>query len=147
MALAIAIFVVSLPAIAGERFDRTKVALVGAALVLITQTIDQDDAIASIDFNTIGLLASMMLMVRPDRDDRRLQLAGDPSGPALARSAARGGDLACDDDRVLSAFLDDAYWWALAIGACFGGNATLIAPPRTWRRPAWPRAQAGRPAS
>jgi Na+/H+ antiporter NhaD/arsenite permease-like protein len=22
---------------------------------------------------------------------------------------------------------DDAYWWALAIGACFGGNATLIA--------------------
>lgn len=22
---------------------------------------------------------------------------------------------------------DDAYWWALAIGACFGGNFTLIA--------------------
>jgi Na+/H+ antiporter NhaD/arsenite permease-like protein len=22
---------------------------------------------------------------------------------------------------------DDAYWWALSIGACFGGNATLIA--------------------
>jgi Na+/H+ antiporter NhaD/arsenite permease-like protein len=22
---------------------------------------------------------------------------------------------------------DDAYWWSLAIGACFGGNATLIA--------------------
>jgi Na+/H+ antiporter NhaD/arsenite permease-like protein len=22
---------------------------------------------------------------------------------------------------------DDAYWWALALGACFGGNATLIA--------------------
>jgi Na+/H+ antiporter NhaD/arsenite permease-like protein len=22
---------------------------------------------------------------------------------------------------------DDAYWWALAIGACFGGNATLVA--------------------
>jgi Na+/H+ antiporter NhaD/arsenite permease-like protein len=22
---------------------------------------------------------------------------------------------------------DDAYWWALAMGACFGGNATLIA--------------------
>jgi Na+/H+ antiporter NhaD/arsenite permease-like protein len=21
---------------------------------------------------------------------------------------------------------DDAYWWALALGACFGGNATLI---------------------
>jgi Na+/H+ antiporter NhaD/arsenite permease-like protein len=22
---------------------------------------------------------------------------------------------------------DDAYWWALALGACFGGNATVIA--------------------
>jgi Na+/H+ antiporter NhaD/arsenite permease-like protein len=22
---------------------------------------------------------------------------------------------------------DDAYWWALALGACYGGNATLIA--------------------
>ena len=21
---------------------------------------------------------------------------------------------------------DDAYWWALALGACFGGNLTLI---------------------
>jgi Na+/H+ antiporter NhaD/arsenite permease-like protein len=64
MALAIAIFVVSLAAIASERFDRTKVALVGAVLMLLTQTIDQEHAIASIDFNTIGLLAGMMLMVR-----------------------------------------------------------------------------------
>jgi Na+/H+ antiporter NhaD/arsenite permease-like protein len=22
---------------------------------------------------------------------------------------------------------DDAYWWVLAIGACFGGNATIVA--------------------
>jgi Na+/H+ antiporter NhaD/arsenite permease-like protein len=22
---------------------------------------------------------------------------------------------------------DNAYWWALALGACFGGNATMIA--------------------
>ena len=22
---------------------------------------------------------------------------------------------------------DDAYWWSLALGACFGGNATMIA--------------------
>ena len=23
--------------------------------------------------------------------------------------------------------MDDAYWWALSLGACFGGNATIIA--------------------
>ncbi len=22
---------------------------------------------------------------------------------------------------------DDAYWWSLSLGACFGGNATMIA--------------------
>jgi Na+/H+ antiporter NhaD/arsenite permease-like protein len=22
---------------------------------------------------------------------------------------------------------DDSYWWALSLGACFGGNATIIA--------------------
>ena len=64
MALAVGIFAVALVAIATERVDRTKVALVGATLVLLTQTIDQEQAIEAIDFNTIGLLAGMMLMVK-----------------------------------------------------------------------------------
>ena len=64
MGLAIGIFVAALALIASERVDRTKVALLGAVLVLLTQTIDQEHAIESIDFNTIGLLAGMMLLVR-----------------------------------------------------------------------------------
>ena len=64
MAFAVGIFALALAAIASERVHRTKVALVGAGLMLVTQTIDQDQAIAAIDFNTIGLLAGMMLMVR-----------------------------------------------------------------------------------
>ena len=64
MALAIGIFVAALAAIASERVDRTKVALLGAILVLITQTIDQERAIEAVDWNTLGLLAGMMLIVR-----------------------------------------------------------------------------------
>ena len=64
MALAILIFGGALALIASERFDRTKVALLGAVLVLVTQVIDQEHAIESIDFNTIGLLAGMMIMVK-----------------------------------------------------------------------------------
>jgi Na+/H+ antiporter NhaD/arsenite permease-like protein len=64
MAVAIAIFVLALAVIASDRFDRTKVALVGAVLVLLTQTIDQHTAIESVDWNTLGLLAGMMLMVK-----------------------------------------------------------------------------------
>jgi Na+/H+ antiporter NhaD/arsenite permease-like protein len=64
MALAVVIFAAALAAIASDRVDRTKVALVGAVLVLLTQTIDQDVAIEAIDWNTLGLLAGMMLMVK-----------------------------------------------------------------------------------
>ena len=64
MALAIGIFVAALALIVSERVHRTKVALAGAVAIVVTQTIDQVDAIAAIDFNTLGLLAGMMLIVR-----------------------------------------------------------------------------------
>jgi Na+/H+ antiporter NhaD/arsenite permease-like protein len=64
MALAIGVFAAVLVAIASERVDRTKVALAGAVVVVLTQTIEQDAAIDAIDWNTLGLLAGMMLMVR-----------------------------------------------------------------------------------
>ena len=64
MAFAIAIFVGALALIASEKVNRTKVALAGAILVLVTQTIEQEKAIEAIDFNTIGLLVGMMLVVK-----------------------------------------------------------------------------------
>ena len=64
MALAIGIFVAALALIVSERVHRTKVALAGAVAIVVTQTIDQEAAIAAIDFNTLGLLAGMMLIVR-----------------------------------------------------------------------------------
>jgi Na+/H+ antiporter NhaD/arsenite permease-like protein len=64
MAVAVVVFVAALGLIASERVDRTKVALAGAVLVLLTQTIEQERAIEAIDFNTIGLLVGMMLVVR-----------------------------------------------------------------------------------
>src|SRR5687767_1701928 len=64
MALAVVIFLAALALIASERVDRTKVALLGAVLVLLTQTIEQEKAIEAIDWNTLGLLAGMMLIVR-----------------------------------------------------------------------------------
>src|SRR5918992_4357440 len=64
MTAAVVIFVGTLGLIATDRVDRTKAALVGASLLLLTQTIDQDKAIEAVDFNTIGLLAGMMIMVK-----------------------------------------------------------------------------------
>jgi Na+/H+ antiporter NhaD/arsenite permease-like protein len=152
MALAIGIFAVSLAAIASERFDRTKVALVGAVLMLLTQTIDQEHAIASIDFNTIGLLAGMMLMVRVT------ETTGVYNWLAIrAGQLSRGRPLAvvislATTTAVLSAFLDNLTTVLLVVPITFlladaldidpiplviieiivsniGGTATLIGDP------------------
>ena len=152
MALAVAIFALSLAAIASERFDRTKVALVGATLMLLTQTVDQEHAIASIDFNTIGLLAGMMLMVR------LTETTGVYNWLAIrAGQLSRGRPLAVvismvGTTAVLSAFLDNLTTILLVVPITFlladaldidpiplviieiiasniGGTATLIGDP------------------
>jgi Na+/H+ antiporter NhaD/arsenite permease-like protein len=152
MGLAIAIFAGALALIASERFDRTKIALLGGVLVLLTQTIDQADAIASIDFNTIGLLAGMMLLVR----------LTEPTGvynwlAIRAGQLSRGRPLAVVSSlavttAVLSAFLDNLTTVLLMVPITFlladaldidaiplviieiiasniGGTATLIGDP------------------
>ena len=65
MAAAVIAFIVALAVIASERVHRTKVALIGAAIVVLFTGSDynQELAIEAIDFNTIGLLAGMMLLV------------------------------------------------------------------------------------
>ena len=65
MAIAVVIFLIALALIATERIHRTKVALIGAALVVLFVGSDygQEEAIEAIDFNTIGLLAGMMVLV------------------------------------------------------------------------------------
>jgi Na+/H+ antiporter NhaD/arsenite permease-like protein len=64
MTIAVAVFLIALALIASERIHRTKVALLGAALVvLFVGDFSQEKAIESVDFNTIGLLAGMMILV------------------------------------------------------------------------------------
>jgi Na+/H+ antiporter NhaD/arsenite permease-like protein len=64
MAIAVATFLIVLAVIATEKVHRTQVALLGAAIVvLFVGEFDQDKAIESVDFNTIGLLAGMMILV------------------------------------------------------------------------------------
>ena len=64
MAIAVATFLIVLALIASERLHRTKVALLGAAVVvLFVGDYSQELAIEAVDFNTIGLLAGMMILV------------------------------------------------------------------------------------
>ena len=64
LAVAVSTFLIALGLIAAERFHRTKVALLGAAIVtLFVGVFNQEKAIESVDFNTIGLLVGMMILV------------------------------------------------------------------------------------
>ncbi|MEZ4358025.1 MAG: ArsB/NhaD family transporter [Eubacteriales bacterium] len=49
--------------IASEKLPRMTVALFGAAMLLLFKVLTQDEAIEKIDFNTIGLLIGMMIIV------------------------------------------------------------------------------------
>jgi Na+/H+ antiporter NhaD/arsenite permease-like protein len=152
VAIAIAVFATGLALIASERVHRTKIALIGAALVVLLGSIDQEHAIEAIDFNTIGLLAGMMLIVRltePTGVYNYLAIrAGQLSrGRPLAVVAALAGTTA-----LLSAFLDNLTTVLLMVPITFlladtldirpiplviieiiasniGGTATLIGDP------------------
>src|SRR5688500_12276425 len=61
--LAAAIFVVALAVIALDWVHRTKVALAGAGLMVVLGVLDEEQAIAAIDWRTLGLLTGMMILV------------------------------------------------------------------------------------
>ncbi|MEW6065268.1 MAG: SLC13 family permease [Bacillota bacterium] len=61
--LATTIFLVAYAIIISEKIHRTVVALFGAMILIIAGVLHQDEAIHHIDFNTIGLLVGMMIIV------------------------------------------------------------------------------------
>ena len=61
--IAIIIFVCSYALIISEKVHRTIVGICGAMLMILCGIIDQQTAISHIDFNTLGLLMGMMIIV------------------------------------------------------------------------------------
>ena len=61
--LSIAIFVAVYALIIWDKFDRAVVAMSGAALMILLRVLSQEEAFAAVDFNTLGLLISMMVIV------------------------------------------------------------------------------------
>lgn len=61
--LGIAIFSITYLLIVTEKFNRVAVAMTGAALMMLLSVEAQDSAIEHIDFNTIGILIGMMIIV------------------------------------------------------------------------------------
>jgi Na+/H+ antiporter NhaD/arsenite permease-like protein len=107
MTLATIIFVATYAVIVTEKIDRTKIAIAGALIMVLSGVIDQEVAVESIDFNTLGLLIGMMILVAIVRrtgvfDHIGFQVAKWTGGRIIPMMAMMAAVTA-----VASAFLDN----------------------------------------
>ncbi len=63
MILAAIIFILTYALIISEKFNKAAIAILGASLMIFTGVLSQEKAVENIDFNTIGLLIGMMIIV------------------------------------------------------------------------------------
>jgi Na+/H+ antiporter NhaD/arsenite permease-like protein len=125
------------------------VALGGATILLLIASDDVEDALERVEWSTIFFFVGLFVMVGALEErgvigeiaDWLAEATGSTAGQGMAIlwGAAAGSALVDNipftaamipvveqlqaDDEVFQ----DGLWWALALGACFGGNATLIA--------------------
>ncbi|PKM76439.1 MAG: hypothetical protein CVU90_12245 [Firmicutes bacterium HGW-Firmicutes-15] len=66
-AIAVAVFVLAYGLIISEKLHRAVISLAGAVIIILFGILTQEEAIRGIDFNTIGLLIGMMIIVNITR--------------------------------------------------------------------------------
>jgi Na+/H+ antiporter NhaD/arsenite permease-like protein len=150
--VATALFVAVYAIIMSEKLNRAIIALTGAGLVILTGVATQHEAMGAVDFNTLGLLLGMMLIVNITRRSGLFQfvaiwsskkVGARPWGILLMMSIVTA---------VFSAFLDNVttvlltvpvtlliteelrvkpypYLFAQIFASNIGGTATLIGDP------------------
>ena len=152
MWLAAILFVITYGVVMSEKINRAIVALVAAGLMIILGVLNQEAAIRGIDFNTIGLLIGMMLIVAITRQSGIFQYLAIWSAKKV--NAQPWGILVMISlvTAVTSAFLDNVttvllvvpvtlliteelkvkpypYLFSMIFASNIGGTATLIGDP------------------
>lgn len=123
------------------------VALTGATVMLLAGNASLDETLAKIDWATLFFFAGLFVMVGGLEQVGFIDSVAEATGDATSDSrpaelfgilwVAALGSAFVDNIPFTAAMIpvvdqlndgdDDAYWWSLALGACYGGNATLIA--------------------
>jgi Na+/H+ antiporter NhaD/arsenite permease-like protein len=124
------------------------VALGGATVMLLVAADDVEDALERVEWSTIFFFLGLFVMVggleeRGVIENVAEALADLTGGSRMGEAmvilwGAAAGSALVDNIPFTAAMIpvvdtlqedgfDDAAWWALALGACFGGNATVIA--------------------
>jgi Na+/H+ antiporter NhaD/arsenite permease-like protein len=146
------ILAVTYAVIMSEKINRAIIALIGASLMIVIGVFGQEEAIKGIDWNTIGLLTGMMILVSVSRRSGMFQYIAVWSAQAAKAHPARMLLLLQIATAVLSAFLDNVttvllmvpvtlaivkeldvpaypFLFAEVFASNIGGTATLIGDP------------------
>jgi len=150
--LATTLFVVTYLVIMSDRLNRAIVALLGAGLLILSGVLNQHEAMRAVDFNTLGLLLGMMLIVNITRRSGLFQYVAIWSAKKVRASPWGILLMMCIVTAVFSAFLDNVttvlltvpvtllitdelevkpypYLFAQILASNIGGTATLIGDP------------------
>jgi Na+/H+ antiporter NhaD/arsenite permease-like protein len=125
------------------------VALAGATVMLLVAAPDVEEALERVEWSTIFFFIGLFVLVGGLQERGVISdiadLVADLTGGSTAAEtigilwSSALGSAAVDNIPFTAAMIpvvdqlqagdefNDARWWALALGACFGGNATLIA--------------------
>ena len=146
------ILAITYATIMSEKVNRAIVALIGASVMIIVGVLDQEEAIHGVDWNTIGLLTGMMILVSISRRSGMFQYLAIWSAKAAKAHPAGILFILQITTAVLSAFLDNVttvllivpvtlaicstlkvpaypYLFAEIFASNIGGTATLIGDP------------------
>jgi Na+/H+ antiporter NhaD/arsenite permease-like protein len=146
------ILAITYATIMSEKVNRAIVALVGAGVMILVGALDQTEAIKGIDWNTIGLLTGMMILVSISRRSGMFEYLAIWSAQAAKAHPAGILFILQITTAVLSAFLDNVttvllvvpvtlaitktlqvpaypYLFAEIFASNIGGTATLIGDP------------------
>lgn len=150
--IAVPIMLVTYILVMIDRFDRSILALLGAGAMILAGVLTQDQAIHGIDFNTIGLLTGMMVLVAVSRRSGVFEFLAVWAAQAVRASPVGLLASLAVVTAVLSALLDNVttvlliapvtisitrrlgvapfpFLLAEVLASNFGGTATLIGDP------------------
>src|SRR5256884_7943476 len=112
-----------------DKLNRAIVALLGASLMVVIGALDQTEALKGIDWNTIGLLAGMMILVSISRRSGMFQYMAIWSAKAAKAHPAGILFLLQVTTAVLSAFLDNVTTVLLIVPVTLAITKELEVPP------------------
>ena len=124
-----ALLILTYAVIISEQINRSVVTLVGASVMVVFGVMTQEEAIRGIDWNTIGLLAGMMILVSISRRSGMFQYMAIWSAKAARAHPAGILFLLQVTTAVVSAFLDNVTTVLLIVPVTLAITKELEVPP------------------